>query len=131
MIWGWIILGVLALAAGVTVVAVRHGNTNCLNVAAAGWISHRGKSWFAVRRSISFNGVIPHFAHIRERGATLVMVDYIPTNRKSNFFHGDSIWAFKGLYRVRMYRAVATGVAPAFKDAVADARAQRNATGGW
>lgn len=49
--------------------------------------------------------MVPHFAHFKERGKTLVMVEYIPRHRKdAPFDDGQSFVIFRGIYRVRRYR---------------------------
>lgn len=66
-----------------------------------------------MKRSEGLRGLIPHFFYVRERKSKeLVLIDYIPRQRKHGLLdRGDSVLVFDGLYRVRIYRLVATATA--------------------
>lgn len=115
---GWALLTSLLLGVAVMVIAVRRGNTNCLNVAAIGWIGKRGRSWIALRRSLNVQGKVPHFAHIMEKGDRMVVVDYIPTKPKDRILGpGNIFFAFKGIYRVRRFKLESIGAGTTLKEA--------------
>lgn len=100
--------------------------TNCLIVALSIWLKSGARHWIAVRRSVSFAGMVPHFSHVRERGRELVMVDYIPRKRKPRIIsRGDSLLLFDGLYRVRRYRLESVGTGDTLRDAVRSAVATK------
>ena len=82
-------------------------------VAVASEIRNRRK---AQRRTA---GLIQHFLHERERKSKeLVLIDYIPRKRKHGLLdRGDSVLVFDGLYRVRIYRLVATATADTLPEA--------------
>ena len=88
-----------------------HLKLNCLIFAVGLWINNRMKSSLFVTRSVGLKGLIPHFGHITYRDKLLIIEDYIPRKRKTNFTDkGDSFVLFDGMYRVRVYnlKAVAT-----------------------
>ena len=92
---------------------------NCLIVALRFWFSSRGRSIFGVRRSEGLGGLVPHALVIRQRGAWLTVVDYVPRRRKASFFgRGDFALLFRGRYRVRRYRLVAEGSGDCAKAAI-------------
>lgn len=101
---------------------------NCLIVAAYLWWQGGMRSAIGVRRSEGLRGAVPHFFHVKERrGRTeVVLVDYIPRRRKHSFLgRGDSVLAFDGVYRVRIYRLVATATADTLREAYRDALSRR------
>jgi len=82
---------------------------NCLIFAVGMWFHNRMKSSLFVTRSIGLKGLIPHFGHIKFRDKLLVVEDYIPRKRKTNFIDkGDSFLIFDGLYRVRIFEQKST-----------------------
>lgn len=96
---------------------------NCLIVALRFWFASRGRSIFGVRRSEGLGGMVPHALVIRERGAWLTVVDYVPRKRKASFFgHGDFALLFRGRYRVRRYRLVEKGAGDCVRSAIRQAR---------
>lgn len=96
---------------------------NCLIVALRLWLASRGRSIFGVRRSEGLGGLVPHALVIRERGAWLTVVDYVPRKRKASFFgRGDFVLLFNGKYRVRRYRLVGKGYGNCAKAAIHQAK---------
>ena len=95
---------------------------NCVLVALWLWWRDRFRSGLGVRRSTGLKGLIPHFFHIRELRDTIVLIDYIPRRRKTNFAdEGDSFLVFRGLFRVRIYRQQAVSTADTFAAAYLEA----------
>ena len=96
---------------------------NCWIVAMRFWLSSRGRSIFGVRRSEGLGGLVPHALVIRERGAWLTVIDYVPRKRKMSFFgRGDFVLLFNGRYRVRHYRLMGKGYGDCAKAAIRQAR---------
>ena len=94
---GWALLTSLLLGVAVMVIAVRRGNTNCLNVAAIGWIGKRGRSWIALRRSLNVQGKVPHFAHMMEKGDRMVVVRlYTDEPEGSHSRAGEYLFCLQG-----------------------------------
>lgn len=92
---------------------------NCWLVAMCIWLSSRGYSVIGIRRSVSLGGMIPHFLVIRERGLWLTVIDYIPRYRKESLFgRGNSALLFNGMYRIRRYRIVASGIGASQESAI-------------
>ena len=92
---------------------------NCLLVASHLWWRSHLRSGIGVKRSEGLRGLIPHFFYVRERKSKeLVLIDYIPRQRKHGLLdRGDSVLVFDGLYRVRIYRLVATATADTLPEA--------------
>jgi hypothetical protein len=76
-----------------------------------------------MKRSEGKGGRIPHLGVMRERADELVVIDYIPRQRKSGLFdQGQFFLLFDGLVRVRVYEEVGIGIG----DTVAEARRALN-----
>ncbi len=100
---------------------------NCWLVAMRLWLASHGFSVIGIRRSVSLGGLIPHFMVIRERGTWLTVIDYIPRHRKETFLgHGNSALLFKGLYRIRRYRIIASGTGLSHGAAIQQMRSRKH-----
>ena len=78
---------------------------NCLIFAVGLWFNNRMKSSLFVNRSVGLKGLIPHFGHMKFKNKLLIVEDYIPSKRKTNFMDkGDSFLVFDGVYRTRIYK---------------------------
>ena len=85
---------------------------NCLIFAVGLWLNNRMKSSLFVNRSVGLKGLIPHFGHMKFKNKLLIIEDYIPRKRKSDFADkGDSFLVFDGVYRTRVYELKAMSVA--------------------
>lgn len=85
---------------------------NCLIFAVGLWFNNRMKSSLFVNRSVGLKGLIPHFGHMKFKNKLLIIEDYIPRKRKTNFMDkGDSFLVFDGVYRTRVYELKAMSVA--------------------
>jgi len=92
---------------------------NCLLVAVWLWIRGRAHGWLCVRRSVSLAGLIPHLAHIEQHGLDWVLTEYIPTRRKGcGAQQPDTALLFRGRYRRRVLREVASSEADTLQDAI-------------
>lgn len=82
------------------------------------WLSGRCRDIAGVRRSHGLGGMVPHFVHVRDRGHTLTLVEYVPLQRKPSLFsRGDLALLFAGRYRVRRFHLVAEGTGDSLREA--------------
>lgn len=101
----------------------KRNRLNCWLVAMRLWFGSRGRSIFGVRRSEGLGGLVPHALVIRERGALLTVIDYVPRKRKRSFIgRGDFVLLFNGKYRVRRYRLVGKGYGDCARSAIRQLR---------
>ena len=92
---------------------------NCLLVAVWLWLRGRAHGWLCVRRSASLGGLIPHLAHIEQSGLDWVLTEYVPRNRKGiGVAQPDTALLFRGRYRRRILREVASSEADTLQDAI-------------
>ncbi|MDD4242686.1 MAG: hypothetical protein PHG08_00095 [Bacilli bacterium] len=82
--------------------------TNCLIVAINIWLKSRGRFLIGFRRSVTLNGLIPHFMVVKEIGNDCFVIDYVPkTPKRFTFdFNGDFPLLFNGEYRLRRYKLI-------------------------
>ena len=72
-----------------------------------------------MRRSVSLGGLIPHLAHIEQHGMDWVLTEYVPRRRKAmGVAQPDTALLFRGRYRRRVLREIASSEADTLQDAI-------------
>ncbi len=77
--------------------------TNCLFSAIRLWLKSRGRAWLAVRRSVAFRGLIPHYSCIVDGEKQLIVIQYVPPTRQGDAGK-DSYLLFDGYWQINRYR---------------------------